>query len=143
MKIREPFINFTRKSRFRSLVALLTGVSVLFTGCVSMQSVPLPVSGQPTQTVAVKVGDKVQVQTKSGETFVFKVTAVESDTLVGKVDPLGKEVRVKYQDIASLKVERVDAARTSLAGVGTVLIIVGVAALVFVLGGGMGGIKTM
>ena len=139
MKTRGPFINSTRKSRFRSLVALMTGVSVLFTGCVSMRSVPLPVSGQPAQTVAVKVGDKVQVQTKSGETFVFKVTSVESDTLVGKVDPLGKEVRIKYQDIASLQVERVDAVRTSLAGVETVLIIVGVATLVFVLSGGIGG----
>jgi hypothetical protein len=137
MKTQESFINSTRKSRFRSLVALLTGVSVLFTGCVSMRSVPLPVSGQPAQTVAVKVGDKVQVQTRSGETFVFTVTAVESDTLAGKSEPAGKEVRVKYQDIASLQVERVDAVRTSLAGVGTVLIIVGVAALVFVLGGGI------
>jgi hypothetical protein len=137
MKTHESFTHPSRGFRFRFAVALMTGVSVLFTGCVSMRSVPLPVSGQPAQTVAVKVGDKVQVQTKSGETFVFKVTSVESDTLVGKVDPLGKEVRIKYQDIASLQVERVDAVRTSLAGVGTVLIIVGVAALVFVLGGGI------
>lgn len=137
MKTQESFSNSTRKSRFRSLVALLTGVSVLFAGCVSMRSVPLPVSGRPAQTVAVKVGDKVQVQTRGGETFVFMVTAVESDTLVGKSEPAGKEVQVKYQNIASLQVERVDAVRTSLAGVGTVLIIVGVATLVFVLGGGI------
>ena len=137
MKTRGSFINSIRKSRFRSLVALMTGMSVLFTGCVSMRSVPLPVSGQPTQTVTVKVGDKVQVQTKNGEIYVFKVTAVESEALVGKSEPAGKEVRVKYQDIASLQVERVDAVRTSLAGAGTVLIIVGVAALVFVLGGGI------
>jgi hypothetical protein len=137
MKTRESFINSTRKFRFKSLVALLTGVSVLLSGCVSMRSVPLPVSGQPTHTVAVKVGDKAQVQTKSGETFVFTVTAVESDTLAGKSESAGKEVRVKYQDIASLQVERVDAVRTSLAGVGTVLIIVGVAALVFVLSSGI------
>jgi hypothetical protein len=121
----------------------MTGVSVLFTGCVSMRDVPLPAPGPPGQTVAVKVGDKVQVQTKSGETFVFRVTAVESEALAGKSEPVGKEMRVKYQDIASLQVERVDVARTSLAGVGTVLIIVGVAALVFVLGGGNQGINNV
>jgi hypothetical protein len=137
MKTHESFTHPVRGSRFRFAVAILTGVNVLFTGCVSMRSVPLPVSGQPTQTVAVKVGDKVQVQTRSGETFSFTVTAVESEALAGKSEAVGNEVRVKYQDIASLQVERVDAVRTTLAGVGTVLIIVGVAALVFVLSSGI------
>jgi hypothetical protein len=76
------------------------------------------------------------VVTQAGETHVFTVTAVETGALVGKVEATAKEVRVPFPDIASLKVERVDAVRTSLAGVGTTLIIAGVLVLAFVLGGG-------
>jgi hypothetical protein len=121
----------------RRAVAMLAGVSVLLAGCVSLKNVPPPVPGQPAQAQAVKVGDKVQVLTQRGETYVFTVTAVETGALVGKVEATAKEVRVPFPDIASLKVERVDAVRTSLAGVGTILIIAGVLALAFVLGGGI------
>jgi hypothetical protein len=131
MKTHESFTHPVRGSRFRFAVAILTGVNVLFTGCVSMRSVPLPVSGQPTQTVAVKVGDKVQVQTRSGETFSFTVTAVESEALAGKSEPAGNEVRVKYQDIAGLQVKEVDVARTA-AGVG-VGVVVAIAAVALVI----------
>lgn len=123
----------------RCAVAVLAGVSVLLAGCVSMKDVPPPVTGQPAQAQAVKVGDKVQVVTQAGATYAFTVTAVETGALVGKVEATAKEVRVPFADIASLKVERVDAVRTSLAGVGTILIIAGVLVLAFVLGGGMGG----
>jgi hypothetical protein len=137
MKTRNKFVRGWQIPGLRCAVAMLAGVSVLLAGCVSLKSVPPPVPGQPAQATAVKVGDKVQVQTQGGETYVFIVTAVEPGALVGKVQATAKDVRVPFQDIASLKVQRVDAVRTSLAGVGTILAVAGALALAFVLGGGI------
>lgn len=97
---------------------MLAGVSVLFSGCVSMKSVPVPAAGQP-QSLTVKVADKVEVKTMLGETLAFQVTAIDSEALVGK------DVRVRYRDIISLQVERVDKGRTTIAVVGTIVVVVG------------------
>jgi hypothetical protein len=97
---------------------MLAGVSVLFSGCVSMKSVPVPAPGQP-QSFTVKVADKVEVKTAMGEKLAFQVTAIEPEALVGK------DVRVRYRDIVSLQVERVDKGRTTIAVVGTIVVVVG------------------
>ena len=97
------------------LTALLTGFSVLLAGCVSMRSVPLPTPGQSAASVAVKVGDQVQVQTKIGESIEFKVTAIESDALVGK------DRRVRYDEMSGLQVKHLDKLRTGGAVAGTTL----------------------
>lgn len=134
MRNRTALAGFFRMFDVRSVVAMLTGLCVLLSGCVSMKSVPPPVPGQPIQAMAVKVGDKVQIQTQGGELYAFTVTAVEPAALVGKVEAGGREIRIRYDDIAKLQVRRIDAVRTSLAGVGTILVVV---VLVFLLGGGM------
>lgn len=126
-----------RSASARRVIALLMAAAVLLSGCVSMKTVALPAPGQPAAAVAVKVGDRIQIGLRTGETFLLKVTAVETEALVGRAEASGQNVRIAYADIAKLQVQRMDAARTSLAGVGTVLIIIGVAAAVFLLGGGM------
>ena len=115
---------------FLRLTTAITGLSLLVTGCVSLRSVPLPVSGQPAASVAVKVGDHVQVQTRSGETYQFEVTAVESDALIGK------SRRVRYEDMAGLQVKHLDQLRTGVAVVGTTLGVLAVVALIALASGG-------
>jgi hypothetical protein len=137
MKTRISLTNFSPLRSFRSIVALLLGMSVLCSGCVTMKSVPLPAPGQSAQAIIVKVGDKVEVQTKTGEKYAFTVTAIEADMLVGKAPAPAQEVRVKFQDMASLRVAKVDPARTALAGVGGIVIVVGVAFLLFLASGGI------
>ena len=137
MKTLTSFANFSPIPGFRSIIALLLGMSVLFSGCVTMKSVPVPAPGQSAEAVVVKVGDKVEVQTRTGEKYAFTITVIESDTLVGKTSSSAQEVRVKFQDMASLQVAKVDPARTALAGVGGIVIVVGVAFLLFLVGGGI------
>ena len=104
---------------------MLLAVSVLFYGCTTLCSVPVPGPGQSGQTVAVKVGDKVQVQTKGGEKLAFTVTAIEPEVLVGKGSKAANEMRVRYQDIASLQVKRPDKVGTTELVVAILLILVG------------------
>ena len=137
MKTLTSFANFSPIPGFRSIIALLLGMSVLFSGCVTMKSVPVPAPGQSAEAVVVKVGDKVEVQTRTGEKYAITITVIESDTLVGKTSSSAQEVRVKFQDMASLQVAKVDPARTALAGVGGIVIVVGVAFLLFLASGGI------
>lgn len=102
--------------------ALLAGASLLLSGCTTTQSVAVPIQGAP--VASVHVGDDAQVQTKSGQTISFVVTQVESDTLVGK------DVRVKFQDISSVQVKRLDKMQTAKAGAGVLLVAVLVAVAV-------------
>jgi hypothetical protein len=128
MNTRSPFTNLSPLPGFRSIVAMLLGVSVLLSGCTTLRSVPVPAPGQSSQTVSVKVGDKVEVQTKSGEKLAFTVTAIEPEALVGKAKEAVNEMRVRYQDIASLQVERVDKVRTTVAVVAIIVVLAGAGA---------------
>ena len=94
MKTRNPLAILSPIAGFRLIVAVPLIASVLLSGCTTLRSVPLPAPGQPSQTATVKVDDNVQVQLKSGEKLAFKITAIEPDALVGK------DVRVKFQDMA-------------------------------------------
>ncbi len=136
MKPPKNHSRFPLFSGLRPVVALVLSVCVLLSGCVSLHSVPPPVPGQP-QTVSVKVGDKVEVQTKGGERLAFTVTAVESEAFVGKALAAGSEIRVRYQDIATLQVRRVDKVPTIVAVVLCLVVVAGVA--VAASGGIMGG----
>jgi hypothetical protein len=84
-------------------IALIITLVFALTACTSLQGVSMPTDGK---TPAVKVGERVEVTKKSGETIEFRVTAVEPDALVGK------DVRVPYSDISILQVERSDPAQT-------------------------------
>ena len=144
MKTRSDSAGVWRAPILRSVVATVAAMSLLVSGCVSMQNVPLPEGGQSSQTMAVKAGDKVQVETRSGKTLSFTVTAVEADALVGKIeptntevklgirDPMGADVRVRYEDIISLRVQHVDVARAVRVGLETVGVVLLLAALLVV-----------
>jgi len=89
---------------------------MFLSGCTSLRTTPLP--GAPGQTPAIRLGDDVRVQTKTGQTSNFKVTAVEPDALAGT------GVRIKYDDMAGLQVRQLDALKTTLLVVGVVAVAV-------------------
>ena len=107
-----------RTPRHVPVVALLLSLVMFLTGCTSLRTTPLP--GAPGQSQAIRLGDDVRVQTKTGQTSSFKVTAVEPDALAGT------GVRIKYDDMAGLQVRQLDALKTTLLVVG--LVAVGVVA---------------
>lgn len=126
MKSRNDFAGVRKRAILRSVVAMAVAMSLLVSGCVSMKNVPLPEGGQPLQAEAVKAGDKVQVETRSGEILEFVVSVVEPEALVGKWEGTDTEVRVRFQDIRTLRVQHVDAVRTYLGcleAVGVVLLV--------------------
>ena len=93
----------------RSAFAALACAGLLLSGCTSTQVVALPVPSSPPP--GVQVGSLVEVQLKSGQTLAFEATQFEPTAM------LGKDVRVNYTDIASLKVKRFDKTRTITLGV--------------------------
>ena len=116
----------------RRIVAVIVVASFFITSCASFQDVQLPTADQPTAAPAVNVGDTVEATTREGAKKRFKVTAVESDGLVGQ------DVRVAYKDMTGLRVER----QSASSGKTTAWIIVGVvavAAIAAAAGGGGGG----
>jgi hypothetical protein len=114
-----PFTKPCPLPGLRSIVALLLAVSILFTGCTTLRSVPVPAPGQP-QTESVKIGDKVEVVTKNAGKLAFTVTAIESEAFVGKAKEVATPIRVNYQDIAGLQIRRLDALHTT----GAVVVVV-------------------
>lgn len=139
MKTRNDFAGVREAPVLRSVVAMVVAMSLLVSGCVSMKNVPLPEHGQPLQTVAVKAGNKVQVETRGGEILEFIVTVVEPEVLVGKREGTDTKVRVRFQDIQELRVQHVDAVRTflnCLEAVGVVLLVAAMVAVQVVCGSG-------
>ena len=124
-----PFTKPCPLPGLRAIVAMLLGVSILFTGCTTLRSVPVPAPGQP-QTESVKIGDKVEVVTKNGGKLAFTVTAIESEAFVGNAKEVATPIRVSYDDIAGLQVRRVDALHTTGA---VVVAVVAVAATIVVI----------
>jgi hypothetical protein len=88
-------------SRWQRAIAVVSVVSFLVTSCTSLQTVAIPGPENPSTLPAVKVGDTVDLTTRTTEHKHFKVTAVEVDALVGKGD------RVAYADMATLNVVRI------------------------------------
>ncbi|MGH6628209.1 MAG: hypothetical protein ACREB3_00595 [Burkholderiales bacterium] len=70
-----------------------------------MQSVAVPTPSS--QTLAVHVGDHIEVQTKAGQALSFTVTQIEPDAFAGK------NVRVKFDDISGLQVRKLDKAQSA------------------------------
>jgi len=110
-----PFIPWGRLA-----VVTVTCGCLLLSGCTTLQSVALPAQG--TQPLPVRVGDKVEVQTITGQTLAFVITQIEPDALIGS------DVRVNIVDITGLKVRRVAKIRTG-AMVVTVGLLAGLAIL--------------
>ena len=94
-----------RASRWQQIPVLIVMMNMMWTtGCTSLQVVP--VGDDPPQTLPVAVGQSVRITTKDGRKEDFKVTAIQPDALVGK------EVRVRYEDIAVLEVKQNDQAKS-------------------------------
>jgi hypothetical protein len=93
-------------NRWQRAITVLTVASFLLTSCTAMRTVPLPSGESPPSLPDVKVGETVVVTTKAMERKKFEVTAIEADAI------LGKDVRVAYADIATLKVRRSDKGST-------------------------------
>jgi hypothetical protein len=115
---------------YRALVTTMVSLSLVLSGCTTLQNVPLPVSLG--DTVAVHIGDQVKAQRRDGTTLVFQVTNIEPDAL------RGKDVTVRYADLTALQVQHVSALRTGGAIVGTVVVVAVVVGVVVLLTGGLG-----
>ena len=107
---------------WKRAMAFIAVAAYLATGCASLQRVAV---------TDVKVGESVVVQTSSGETKKFTVTAVENDALVGR------DVRVAKSEIAALDVRRSGEGANKGLIIGAV--VVGVLAIAAAAGGGGGG----
>ena len=113
----------SRPRKCVSAVALVLSLTLLFTGCTSLQSVPL--TGPSALTAYIHPGDFVQAQTKDGQSQSFKVTALESDALVGR------NVHIKYADLATLQVRRIDNTKTTWVVIlGVVVVLLAATALI-------------
>jgi hypothetical protein len=126
-----PLVLSAAKSGIRSVVTVSLVLGVLSSGCTTFRSVPVPAPGPPGPAAAVQVGDEVHARLRNGEQLAFTVTAIEPDTLVGK------DVRVKFQDMGSLQVKRFAPVRTGGAVIGGAATILLVAFLVVAATGGM------
>ena len=113
----------TRPSTRRVLVTAILSAALLFSGCSSVQNV------SPTAfvdlRVTVHVGDRVDCTLHDGSHQRFEVTAVAPDALSGGTLP------VAAADIATLKITRFDAVKTTEL---TVLIVAGLGGLAYAVG---------
>jgi len=83
--------------------ALTVGCVAVFltTSCTSLHTVNIPSSDSPPASPAVEIGDTVVITSRDANKKRFKVTAIETDALIGKGE------RVAYADMATLNVEQV------------------------------------
>lgn len=108
-------------NNWQRAIALVCVASFLVTSCTSLHRVSIPGAETTAAAPAVQVGDSVVVNTRAGAEKKFKVTAIEPDALVGK------DVRVPYNDMASLSVRQTSTGKTTLA---VVLIVLGILIIV-------------
>jgi hypothetical protein len=106
----------------RVALVLVLSLSLLCSGCTTLQRVPLPERVAQESLTAVKPGDRIVVFLKSGEQKRFRIAGITETGLEGRNDS------VAFADIASLDVRKVHAWRTTGAVVGTV---VGIAVIGF------------
>lgn len=99
----------------RRSIAVLA--ALMLTGCTSLQQVP----GEPAELRAqiragalADAGDRISVTTVDGERYVFEVTAITGEAI------LGEGVEVPIDRIVAVRTERLDAGRTAGAAGGAV-----------------------
>ncbi len=89
-------------------VAIVVFLSLSLISCTTMQAVEASKTENPYQ---IESGDDIILSTLKGDTFALEIRSVSEDALVG-ADSRGKLWKVPYRQIASLQVEKVDAAKT-------------------------------
>lgn len=104
---------------FRSVIAVFTAFCLV--ACTSMR--PIDATRPESVRATVRVGDEVSVNASNGKTYLLVLTAVDDEKIVGTGD--NKKVTIRYEQIKSIEVRKVSAAKT----VGTT---VGVLAVVYV-----------
>ena len=110
---------------FRVVTALVTLLA--FTGCTTMRMLEerSPASIQQN----VDRGDRVRVAAGDGRVYELTVTKVEADSLTGRADN-GKLYKIRYSGIQALEVREADLIGTVGAGLGTAVVIAGIALVV-------------
>lgn len=111
--------------RLKLSLSVLMSVTLL-SACTTVQH--LQSSDLPQLTSLVKVDDTVTCTMRDGSTTTVKVTAIESDALIGD------QQRVSVANITQAEIKRLDTANSVLLGL---VVVAGVAAAVG--GGGHGG----
>lgn len=105
----------TQTGPVRIALVVLLGLSLLCSGCTTLQRVHLPERVTSQSLTAVKPGDRVEITLKSGEQKRFRIAEITETGLQGRRDS------VAFADIAALDVRRVHAWRTTGAVLGTVV----------------------
>jgi hypothetical protein len=85
--------------------ATLLSLLLLLQGCTSMR--PLEhVEGHDKLIKQIKLGDEIDITTKSGDKFRINVTSITKDKIAGE----NKEI--KFEDVSQIEVSRFDAVKT-------------------------------
>ena len=110
---------------FRILICALTSLALI--GCTSMR----PIGAGPADLVAeLEPGDHLIIYERSGRIVDMTLTEIDGDLLHGQpTGPVAAPLTVDIGDIERIEVEKVDAGKTVLAGIGTVVLILPLAVL--------------
>lgn len=115
---------------FRSGTTAAGIIVLIIGGCTSAYDVPLNTSGPRPD---LGPGEQVEIETRDGRQLNFKVERVDPDALIGPSE------RVPYEQIATLKVVRLDENKTGAAFAGTIfgipLVVLILASVAFLIAG--------
>lgn len=118
----------------KHIAIILLILLVPLAGCTSMRAVD---SGETTLTDQLEVGDHLIIYETSGRIIDMTLTMIDKDRLHGLVNPGSYgSVQVKLKDIEKIEVEKIDGVKTTLAVVGTVVILVPAAMIALLMSGG-------
>lgn len=119
---------------YRRLLAIL--ISVALAGCTSMRPIP---AERAELTGLVDAGDHLVVYERSGRIVDMMLVRVEPDRLYGHSTESGTgTVSIAISDIERVDVEKIDGARTTLAVIGTVVVLIPLMAIAFLAQGASG-----
>ena len=114
---------------FRNLTAAFAALCLV--ACTSLRPVPEGPAGQ--WRGQAKVGDDVSVVAANGKTYLLTLTEVDGEKIVGIGD--NKKVTIRYEQIESLQVRKLSAAKSAGLSAGVLatvaVVVVALAAISF------------
>jgi hypothetical protein len=99
-----------QKNRSRTITAILISICLAGAGCTTTRTVPVPRSDTARLASRIEPGTRIIVTLRSGQTRSFRVTAVESDAVVGG------QLRIPLADIEKIQavqIRKISVARTA------------------------------